>query len=209
LPTTSNRSFIIGSVAVPSLLICVLSFALYRQFLRPVAVPRPPSELYSDLALGVSVGLACVCWGQLFVLSKAHVSDLETLETQLQRHEDQELSQAAEALQRYAIFMLDSKGYVASWDRDAERLLGYTTGEAISRHISLFYSEADARQGKPAHDLMTATTEGRSDDERWMVRKDGFRFKSSVAIVAIRDPTGNLCGFTNVIREEGKDSVES
>lgn len=199
---SGQRNSIVRAVAAPTLLVCILSGALYQRFPQLTAAPRPSPEFYLGVALGVGILLACVCWRQSLAQSRSLAEMRKTLQAMGGRLEQDELEQAAEAMRHTAIVMLDPKGYIASWDRAAERLLGHTPGDAMRRHISLFYGDGDARQGNPSHDLVFAATEGRADDDRWIVRKDGFRFKASVALIAIRDPAGELCGFTYVIRED-------
>ena len=49
----------------------------------------------------------------------------------------------------YAIFMLDSEGYVANWNPGAERIKGYSRAEIIGQHFSRFYTEEDRLAGCP------------------------------------------------------------
>ena len=51
-------------------------------------------------------------------------------------------------VQDYAIFMLDQKGYVISWNEGAERIKGYLPEEIIGQHFSRFYPEEDIRSRK-------------------------------------------------------------
>ncbi|MEX3972665.1 PAS domain S-box protein [Paraburkholderia caribensis] len=106
-----------------------------------------------------------------------------------------------EAVQDYAIFMLDPAGNVASWNRGAQRIKGYSHDEIIGRHFSTFYTEQDIAAGKPARELATAAAEGRVEDEGWRVRRDGSRFWANVTISAVRDANGTLLGFAKVTRD--------
>ena len=106
-----------------------------------------------------------------------------------------------EGVTDYAIFMLDARGYVASWNAGAERIKGYSAREVIGTHFSRFYPEEDAARGKPARALAQAAKDGRFEDEGWRVRKDGTRFWASVVITAIRDEDGALRGFAKVTRD--------
>ena len=45
----------------------------------------------------------------------------------------------------YAIYMLDTNGFVASWNQGAERFKGYTASEIIGQHFSRFYTEEDRK----------------------------------------------------------------
>src|SRR5580692_4282907 len=106
-----------------------------------------------------------------------------------------------DAVQDYAIFMLDVQGHVSSWNTGAERIKGYGVSEIIGKHFSIFYPEEDLQAGKPARELEIAAREGRFEDEGWRLRKDGSRFWANVIISAIRDETGELIGFGKVTRD--------
>ncbi|MGH9396283.1 MAG: PAS domain S-box protein [Terriglobia bacterium] len=101
----------------------------------------------------------------------------------------------------YAIFMLDPQGRVASWNAGAERIKGYRAEEILGRHISCCYTQEDVEQGGPEHDLQVAATEGRIEMERRIVRRDGSEFWGSVILTALRDPSGQLRGFSKVTRD--------
>lgn len=101
----------------------------------------------------------------------------------------------------YAIFMLDRRGLVASWNAGAQRFKGYTAEEIIGRHFSRFYEEADRRAKVPQTALKTAETEGRFEAEGWRLRKDGTRFWANVVIDPIHDEDGKLIGFAKVTRD--------
>src|ERR1700753_3302178 len=51
----------------------------------------------------------------------------------------------------YAIFMLDVRGHVASWNAGAQRIKGYAPEEIIGRHFPDFYTAADPARGARAH----------------------------------------------------------
>jgi PAS domain S-box-containing protein len=106
-----------------------------------------------------------------------------------------------EAVQDYAIFMLDPRGYIASWNVGAQRIKGYRAAEIIGRHFSCFYPQEDLQRGKPEWELQVAARDGRLEDEGWRIRKDGSRFWASVVITALRDDAGTLVGFGKVTRD--------
>ena len=101
----------------------------------------------------------------------------------------------------YGIFMLDPKGYIASWNEGAENIKGYTAEEAIGQHFSVFYTQRDRDRDFPAYELEVAAREGRFEDEGWRVRKDGTRFWANVIITALRRADGELIGYAKVTRD--------
>jgi PAS domain S-box-containing protein len=104
-----------------------------------------------------------------------------------------------EGLEDYAIFMLDTNGYVATWNIGAEAIKGYRRDEIIGKHFSIFYPEEDIQRDKPGYELKVAAEVGRFEDEGWRIRKDGSRFWASVVITALRDENKVLLGFGKVI----------
>jgi PAS domain S-box-containing protein len=106
-----------------------------------------------------------------------------------------------DAVRDYAIFALDPRGYIITWNAGAEALKGYTPREAIGLHFSIFYPRDLVVEGFPEFELRTAANVGRFENEGWRVRKDGTRFWANVVITALRDPTGGLIGFAKVTRD--------
>jgi PAS domain S-box-containing protein len=117
------------------------------------------------------------------------------------RQTEQQFRLLVEAVQDYAIFMLDFEGHIRTWNAGAQRIKGYKAAEIIGKHFSCFYPEEDVASGKPKRELEIAAREGRLEDEGWRVRKDGSKFWANVIITALRDPEGNLIGFGKVTRD--------
>jgi len=106
-----------------------------------------------------------------------------------------------DAITDYAIYMLDAKGIVSSWNPGAARFKGYETDEIIGRHFSEFYTEEERNAGIPDLALKIAASEGRFEREGWRLRKDGTRFWAHVVIDPIRSPSGETIGYAKVTRD--------
>ena len=106
-----------------------------------------------------------------------------------------------EGVKDYAIFMIDPRGYIESWNMGAEKIKGYKADEIIGKHFSIFYPEEDIQRDKPGYELKVAAEVGRFEDEGWRIRKDGSRFWANVLITALRDKEGTLRGFGKVTRD--------
>jgi PAS domain S-box-containing protein len=117
------------------------------------------------------------------------------------RDSEQRFRALVQNVRDYAIFMLDPDGRVATWNEGAQRINGWSASEIIGQHFSRFYPPDALARGMPAHELETATTDGRFEDEGWRLRKDGTRFWASVVLSAIRDARGQLLGFTKITRD--------
>jgi PAS domain S-box-containing protein len=113
----------------------------------------------------------------------------------------EELGHLVDAVQDYAIFMLSPTGVIRSWNRGAERIMGYQAEEVLGREFTIFYGPEDLANRKPQRELEVAEAEGRVEDEGWRIRKDGTRFWVNTIITALRKPDGSLTGFAKVTRD--------
>lgn len=101
----------------------------------------------------------------------------------------------------YAIFILDTEGYIRSWNAGAEHIYDYLEDDIIGRHVSCLYSHENKEQDNPGKNLQIAETEGRFEEEDWRVRKDGTAIWVNVIITPMRDEAGNLRGYAKVTRD--------
>ncbi|KAF5671683.1 Two-component system A [Fusarium heterosporum] len=104
-----------------------------------------------------------------------------------------------QAVKDYAIFLLDTRGNVMTWNNGAELNKGYTREEIVGKHFSTFYGEEDIQSRKPERELEICLRDGRVEDEGWRYRKDGSRFWANVIITAIYKNNIHV-GFGKVTR---------
>ena len=76
----------------------------------------------------------------------------------------------------YAIISLDLDGLVTSWNEGAFRILRRSADEMIGTPATSFFTEEDRANGVPQREMTAALDEGRGNDERWHLRKDGTCF---------------------------------
>ncbi|PJJ96312.1 PAS domain-containing sensor histidine kinase [Lysobacteraceae bacterium NML91-0213] len=100
----------------------------------------------------------------------------------------------------YAIYMLDPRGYIRTWNRGGSRIKGYDAADVIGTHFSRFYTAADVEAAVPLRNLETARQDGRFEAEGCRVRKDGSRFRASVVIDPIFKDD-QLLGYAKVTRD--------
>jgi len=106
-----------------------------------------------------------------------------------------------EGTRDYAIFMLDTEGRVASWNKGAELVTGYRANEILGRHFACFYTPQDRRRGKPSRVLEIARRTGRVVEEGWRCPKRKKQFWANEIITALRDKSGRLRSFLKVTRD--------
>ena len=110
----------------------------------------------------------------------------------------------------YAIFLLDTAGRVASWNKAAEHMIGYTADEIVGKHFGIFYRPDERRAGEPNRALEWALQRGKHEVEGWRIKKNGTLFFITGSVTSIRDNNGNLIGFANIVRDatERRDTQE-
>jgi PAS domain S-box-containing protein len=121
-------------------------------------------------------------------------------ESELRRSEER-FRMLVEAVEDYAIFMLDTTGHVVSWNAGAQRSEGYAAEEIIGRHFRTFYRPEQQQARHPEHELELALRDGHYEEEGWRVRKDGSEFWANVVITPVYDETGLHRGFAKVTRD--------
>jgi len=107
----------------------------------------------------------------------------------------------ADSVMEYALYTLDAGGRVATWNRGAERLFGYSSEEILGRSGDCFYQQVALARQEPERDLTAARERGQTDLESWRVRKDGGLIGAYVVITALRDAQNSLRGYAVVTRD--------
>lgn len=117
------------------------------------------------------------------------------------RESEERFRLLVESVRDYALVQLDGDGVILTWNTGAERLLGWGEREAIGRHSSMLFVPDDITKGEPERELELARKNGRAEDERWHIRKDGSRFFASGVLSQVCDENGNLLGFAKIMRD--------
>ncbi|WP_372624408.1 HWE histidine kinase domain-containing protein [Falsiroseomonas sp.] len=118
------------------------------------------------------------------------------------RESQEHLRLVFESATDYAIYTLDLGGRVRSWNPGARRILGWSEAEMLDRTTDDFFTPEDrAAEGLPASELRRVVEKGRAENERWHIRKDGTPFWASGLVMPLRDESGGLRGFLNILRD--------
>ncbi len=111
----------------------------------------------------------------------------------------------------HAIVTLDADGFITSWNEGAERILGWREEEIVGRHGDVFFTPEDVARSRPETEMRLALENGRGEDERWHVRKNGERFWGSglmMPLLSATDAEGDaelhserVDGFVKIFRD--------
>ncbi|MQY38033.1 hypothetical protein SRB17_60410 [Streptomyces sp. RB17] len=102
-----------------------------------------------------------------------------------------------------ALCAFDAEGVVTHWNREAERILGWTAAEAVGRHGFAGWAVRSADAEEVQARLMSAMhAPGRQVNEFALVTKDGGRVLVRTQSAAVRGPDGKpagvYCAFSEV-----------
>jgi PAS domain S-box-containing protein len=165
---------------------------LVRGIHREVLEDRQALALIITASVLGLLGMLCLAW----VLSR----QLRPLHQEARASEER-FRLLVEGVQDYAIYLLDERGRVASWNPGAERIKGWREEEVLGRPTSIFYTPEEVAAGEPERELARAERDGRLRTEGWRVRKDGTRFWAEVIFTALHNERGELQGFSKVVRD--------
>ena len=99
-----------------------------------------------------------------------------------------------------AIISKDLNGIIQTWNRGAERMFGYTSEEAVGRHIS-FIAAPERVQEIPRILARIARGERVDHYETRRRAKDGRILEISLTVSPIRDGTGKIIGASKIARD--------
>lgn len=146
-----------------------------------------------------------------FLYYEGFVEDItkrKQTETALQESEERQRL-LIESIQDYALFMLDSDGYVVSWNPGAERIYQYQSEQIIGRHLSIFYTQKDQKNNLPEQELKFAREQGKFVIEKICLKQNKGQFWANVITTALYDNNQQLRGFSQVTRDitESKQAI--
>jgi PAS domain S-box-containing protein len=104
-----------------------------------------------------------------------------------------------DAVEDYAIYLIDSDGAILSWNRGAERLFGYDEREILGKNIARLGSPESTSALSRAAWLEIAQSQGSVETAEWQVRSDGVKFFAEGVLSSFR--FGTRTEFVQVLRD--------
>lgn len=115
------------------------------------------------------------------------------------RRSEQRYRAIIDSVRDFAIFTTDLAGIIDGWNSGAERIFGYSDREILGQPVDVLFTPEDRETGAPQREMTNAREQGRAEDERFHLRKDGSRFYCSGILSPLMD--GDIYGYVKVARD--------
>jgi two-component system CheB/CheR fusion protein len=132
------------------------------------------------------------------VLTFIDITKRRTAEAEL-RISEERMRLVAESTHDFAIIILDDHGSITDWNTGAKLIFGYAKEEVLGAYYDLIFTPEERSSGAPEIELRAAREQGRGEDERWHLRKDGSRFYCSGEVIRLEGES--LKGYVKIARD--------
>ena len=135
----------------------------------------------------------------------------EVAEREARRRAERQLRKAdaiygrvVDALNDYAVILLDRHGEIRDWNRGAQALFGMPAEAVLGSHVSCLFTPEDRAAGVAEREIEQARVQGSSADDRWLQRADGRLVRADGVLTALRDADdaqGEVSGYCKIVRD--------
>ncbi len=101
----------------------------------------------------------------------------------------------------FAVFDIDEKGKVRSWNPGAEQFTGYCGNEILGTEFDTFLTGDDESRSELSSFLKGSSSIERIQRESWVLRKDGERFRAEITLTRLFDVAGAPAGVSSFVRQ--------
>jgi two-component system, cell cycle sensor histidine kinase and response regulator CckA len=105
-----------------------------------------------------------------------------------------------DAVNDYAIFMVDLQGRIATWNTGAERMTGFAAADVLGKSVT-FLRPPDAVGEDQEPLLARIRREGSAEWDDAGIKKDGSRYLPHIYCTTMMSRTGELLGYVTITRD--------
>jgi len=99
-----------------------------------------------------------------------------------------------------SFYVLNVEGRITGWNAGCERLFGYNETEMLGAPLERLYAASDVQRGLPRRELTSARVHA-SEEEGWLLRRDGTRFWANSLTTPLFERDGRLKGWIRELRD--------
>jgi len=111
------------------------------------------------------------------------------------------LNHIINSIKDYAIYSMDMRGNIVTWNKGAELIFGYMADEIIGKHVGLIFDAEESFGQSLASRIETVKREGRVVETGWRMKKDGSLYYADVVVFAMYNEKNKLIGMTSVTKD--------
>ncbi|NJK75247.1 MAG: PAS domain S-box protein [Microcoleus sp. SU_5_6] len=119
----------------------------------------------------------------------------------LGQHDRDLLHLLGRAVKDSALYLLDVRGSIVSWNSDAQNIYGFPETEIVGQSFSCLFPSESIELGQPLDYLQQAQNQEFYEVESKRIRADGSEFWVNAALAPLHDNTGKICGFAEAVRD--------
>jgi PAS domain S-box-containing protein len=130
--------------------------------------------------------------------------DLKTANRDL-KYNEENYQLLIENITDYAIYMLDARGLIITWNRGAETTTQFKKEDVIGKHFSILYTPEDRKANHPKDLLSLTIANGRYEEERYKIKKDGSIYWSNCVLHPVFNNDHVLIGIGVIAQDLTKN----
>ena len=110
-------------------------------------------------------------------------------------------ARVVDSLRNYAVILMDTHGVVRSWNRAARDIFGFERDELVGRSAEVLFTPEDREAGAFQRELSDALRDGKADDNRWMMRRDGLRLWAEGVLMPLYSDSAEHSGYCKIVHD--------
>jgi diguanylate cyclase (GGDEF)-like protein/PAS domain S-box-containing protein len=195
-----NRSGLFSGMAA-GLLVVTCTVALHFTGMAAFTVIPLPGAVASNLLLSPSAMAGAITATAFAVMTIAVTAATVSMRARIAlRDSERDFKILIQGINDCALYMVGPDGRIASWNKGAQSLKGYSAEEALGMPLAMLYRHEDQISGQPAKDMELARLQGNMHREAWCQRKDGSLYWAHITLESVYDSRGRLRGYAQISR---------
>jgi two-component system, chemotaxis family, CheB/CheR fusion protein len=131
------------------------------------------------------------------IVTFVNITERKNAEMELRESEDH-LRLLLDSVTDYAIMSFDNDLKITAWNIGATRIFGYAPQEIIGKKVEMLFTPEDLANGEFEKEMKSIRETGKSENERWHLRKDGSRFFASEIVNSMKE---GKRGYVKIARD--------